>query len=268
MFKTKSTKLWLAAGLLAFVTLSWQAETIDREIEITTDFSITIPVYEDEVIDLQIDNSVSLLQSSLPCNWEWWMYNNRDCVPQSTWNDGVASSDAECRRNCGNGTIKSYQSVCVSYTVDEDNQTLTPVVWFRHGCTNCPQGNDINSLAMSDSAWPINNSFLVTDLVIGISNRLQTMGVSKPYATNQTNTMRAVNAVVPHMFLRVDTDEPTANLIYEPVKQPQENVRLTTTGNLDVEVLDLSVIRSTRKEKLVNSTQTATPLTLLSRSAI
>lgn len=263
MFKTKSTKFWLAAGLLAFVTLSWHAETIDREIEIATDFSVTIPVYEDEVIDLQIENSVSLLQSSLPCNWEWWMYNNRDCVPQSTWNDGVASSDAECRRNCSNGTIKSYQSVCVSYAVDEDSQTLTPTVWFRHGCTNCPQGNDINSLAMSDSAWSINNSFLVTDLIYGISNRLL-----KPYATNQTNTMRAVNAVVPHMFLRVDTDESTANLIYKPVKQPRENVRLTTTGNLDVEVLDLSVIRSTRKEKLVNSEQTAIPLTLLQRNTI
>ncbi len=173
MFKKLQSRIWATSCLLVifFVPFSTAlTETGGNEAKLSMQFSPVSPSH-DSRLEFRLDDEEATLdillsesdsesdsesepesesESTLPCNWEWWMYANPDCATSEPYNDGSATSDLICLQNCDGGATKSYQKVCVSYEVDEDDsQSLTATVWYRHGCSNCPpikEENDTSSL--------------------------------------------------------------------------------------------------------------------------
>ena len=169
MFKNLQSRVWATCSLLVifFVPFSTSlTETVGNEAKLSMQFSPASSIQNSRLEFLLADEEASLdillsesesesdseseSESTLPCNWEWWMYDSHDCATSEPYNDGSATSDVICLQSCDGGATKSYQKVCVSYEIDEqDSQSLTATVWYRHGCTNCPpikEESDTSSL--------------------------------------------------------------------------------------------------------------------------
>ena len=174
-----------------------------------------LPVYPSDQTNLEFrlaeeeTSAVTLLsdsesQSKLPCNWEWWMFNTRDCDSAPPQTEGITSSDdgndstdeggessnytvapddSTCLKNCRNRKIQSYRKVCVSYSLDQgDSESLKPHVWFKHGCTNCSppaKKNATGSLHLDGLLLPVVGTITSANSLTWLNGNVRTFGSIK-----------------------------------------------------------------------------------------
>ncbi|MYD45774.1 MAG: hypothetical protein F4W92_05425 [Gammaproteobacteria bacterium] len=252
MNKKVKSKIWTSLILMVICFVPFPttfSETVDQETKLPVEFfadssihanSLAIIVTDDEV-DLPVHllpvypsdetnlefrlaeeetSAVVLLsesesQSKLPCNWEWWMFNTRDCdsaPPQTDGNtfseDGndttgeegessnytVAPNDSECLKNCRNRKIQSYRKVCVSYSLDQgDSESLKPHVWFKHGCTNCSppaKKNATGSLHLDGLLLPAVGTITSANSLTWLNGNVRTFGFIKHESTHVEPTAK------------------------------------------------------------------------------
>ena len=157
-YNIRST-IWAALSLAVIFFIPFTptiAETVEQEPKISVEFLSTIPIQEAriEFRFFEPDTSSDMLMSDESgsasdfCDWEWWMFANRDCQATNPPNDGVASSDTVCIDNCRDNRIESYRRVCVRYTLNNTG-TLDQEVLFEQGCTNCDGANSDSASSFS-----------------------------------------------------------------------------------------------------------------------
>lgn len=253
MSKNVKSKVWASLVLIVIFFISLPTtftETVDHETKQPVEFLADSPIHANFlafiVTDDKVDLPIHLLpvypsdetnlefrlaeeetstvirwsesesQSKLPCNWEWWMFNTRDCdsappkTERNTVNDDgnattdegsessnytVAPNDSVCVQNCRYKKIQSYRKVCVSYSLDKgDSKSLKPHVWFEHGCTNCSPSakqNETGSLHLETLLLPVAGTITSVDSLAWLYGNEQTFGLIKVYeSTNVEPTAK------------------------------------------------------------------------------